>query len=182
MRRGSPAHLGKPQLGPCFGKEDIFWFGPAIEQFLDAREGSSSRQGARLNGVAGAFEIVPGEMLHIGPQHQVGMTLPRFKLVFLRRAHSASDNLKDVFRRAVTAVLDSNGNAQNALGANLARGYGGDLRDEAAVGKAARTDFDWLEQTGKRATRTDGIGQTSLRKDDGIERGQVCGDNGHRNP
>src|SRR6267154_3222764 len=110
------------------------------------------------------------------------MTLPRFELVFLRRAHSASDNLKDIFRRAMTAVLDSNGNAENALRANLARGYSGDLRDEAAVGEAACPDFDWLEQTGKRATRTDGIGQTSLRKDDGIERSQICGDYGHRNP
>jgi len=173
--------LRMPQLGASFRKEDVFGLGRAVEQFLDAREGALCRDGAGFDGVAGAFEIVPGKMLHVGPQNQIRVAFPGFKLMLLRGADGAGHDLEDVFGSAVAAVLNADGNREHSLGADLARRDGRHLRDEATVGKAARADFDRLEQAGKGAARANGVGQVALREDDRIERGEVGRHHGQGN-
>jgi len=109
------------------------------------------------------------------------VALPDFQLVLLCRVHGPADDLKDVRGSAAVSILYTNGNADDRDGAKLASGARRNRGDQAAVGKAARTDLDRFEQAGKRATRTDGIDEISLGKNDGLARSEVRSDYSQRN-
>jgi hypothetical protein len=161
-----------------FRIENVFEFDRALEQFLDARKRAGGAGNAGVNGIAGAFEIVPGEMLNVRAEHEICMAFPGFELMFLRGGNGPRDNLKNVFRSAAMAVLHSDGDSQNSLCTELARSDGWHLGDEAAVGKAAGTDFYGLEEAGKGAAGANGINKRALLKDDGIASGQIGSDHG----
>jgi hypothetical protein len=77
--------------------------------------------------------------------------------------------------------LHADGDADHRTGAQFAgraRGNGG---DQTAIGQAARADLDRFEQTGKRATRADGIDEIPLRKNDRLTGTEVGGDYRQRN-
>ena len=169
-------------MGTRFREEHVLGIGRSVKQFLDAWKSTGCRKDAGFDGIAGAFKIVPGQVLYIRPEHEVGMALPGLELVLLRSADGASDDLKDVFRSAAATILNSDRNAEDTVCANLAGGDCGHLGDEATVGEAARADFDGFEKAGDCATGPNGVDKRALGKDDGIERRQVCSHDGHRNP
>jgi hypothetical protein len=168
-------------MGASFDVEYIFEFDGAFEQFFDARKRAGGAGNASFDGVAGAFEIVPGEMLNVGAQDEVCVAFPGFELMFLRSGNGAGDNLKDVLGSAAVTVLHADGNCKDALGAQLARSYSGNLRDETAVGEAARTDFHGFEEARKRAACANGIHEAALREDDRIASSEIGGHDSHGN-
>jgi hypothetical protein len=118
--------------------------------------------------------------LHIGPEDQVGVTFPDFKLMLLRCIYRTADYLKDVGRGAAMSVLHSDGNAEDDRRSEFSSGARWNGRDEPAVRQAARADLHRLEQTRKSATRADGVHQIALREDHRIARSQVRGDDRER--
>ncbi|PYT56414.1 MAG: hypothetical protein DMG46_17790, partial [Acidobacteria bacterium] len=99
--------------------EILCGFFPLPEQFFNARKSATRSSSAGGNSFFGAMEVVPSQGLHVGPEDEVGMTLPDFKLVFLRGAHGAAHNLKDVCRGAAVAILHANGNPNYRGSANV---------------------------------------------------------------
>jgi hypothetical protein len=152
-----------------------------IEQLLDSGESAASRRGTGLNGFVGAVEIIPCERLDVGAQNQVCVALPYFELVLLSGADGAADYLKYVGWSAALPIFDANRNGDDMVGAKIARGACGNLRDQASIGEAARTDFNGFEQAWESAARTDGFGEISVSENDGFSVGQVRGDDGHGN-
>src|SRR5215472_11891470 len=75
------------------------------QQLLDPGKGSSRRSSSCFDRFVGAIEIVPCQRAHIGPQDQIRLALPNFKLIFLGRAYRAAYHLKDVRRSASVAVM-----------------------------------------------------------------------------
>jgi len=161
--------------------EILCGFFPLPEQFFNARKSATRSSSAGGNSFFGAMEVVPSQGLHVGPEDEVGMTLPDFKLVFLRGAHGAAHNLKDVCRGAAVAILHANGNPNYRGSANVASGARRNRGDQPAIRQTPRANLNWFEQAGEGAACADGIGKISLGEHYGLARGQVRGHNCKRN-
>src|SRR5207253_9360669 len=94
------------------------------------------------------MEVVPSQGLHVGPEDEVGMTLPDFKLVFLRGAHAAAHNLKDVCRGAAVAILHGNGNPNDRGSANVASSARRNRGHQPRIRQTTPASLYRLEQTG----------------------------------
>ena len=81
------------------------------------RQGRAGGGGACLDGFVDAFEIVPREGLHGGTQDDVRVALPTFELMFLRCANCAADNLENISWSTTLAVMQTNRNSDDDLGA-----------------------------------------------------------------
>lgn len=165
-----------------FRDEYIFRIRRWLQQLFNAGKRTSGGCDAGVNGIAGAFEIIPREVLHVGPKHKVCVPLPRLELMLLGCRDRARDNLKNVLRSAPVAILDAHRDGKHAFGAQLSRSDRRDLRDEAAVSEATGSYFDGFEKPRKGATRANGIYQTALREDNWIARREIGRDDGHWNP
>ena len=127
------------------GLETLGGVFPLHEQFLNARKGVARRSGARGNSFFGAVEVVPSQGLHVGPEDEVGMALPDFKLVLLRCAHGAAYDLKNVRGGAAVAILHADGNPDYRGSAEVASGARRYWGDEPAIRQTPRADLDWFE-------------------------------------
>jgi len=107
----------------------------------------------------------------VGPENEIGMALPDFELVFLRRVYRPADDLKDIRGSAAVAVLHAHGNSDDYGSAEFASGVRRNRRNESAVREASRANFDGFEQAWKRATRADGIHEIALREHHGFAGG-----------
>ena len=136
-----------------------------FQEFFNAGKSAISDRGAGFDGFVGAIEIVPGERLHVGADDQIGVALPGFELMLLCGAHGAGDHLKNIGGRASVAVLNADRNAENKFGSERAGGDSGNRCDQAAVGEAAGTDVDGLEQTWERATGANGVDEVAVGED-----------------
>lgn len=154
----------------------------SVEQFLDARQRTTSRRSAGLDSLARTVEIIPGKRLNVWAENQVSMTLPDLELVFLSRAYSAAHNLKDVGWCAAMHVLDTDGNTHYVCGTQFACREGRNLGNETAVGEAACSNFHGFEQAGKCATGADRFAQIPVSEDYRFAVGQIRRNNGHGNP
>jgi len=168
-------------MGAGFDVKDVFDLDGALEQLFDAWERARGADNAGFDGIAGALEVVPSEMLNVWAQDEICVAFPGFELMLLGSGNGAGDNLKDVFGSAAVAVLHANGNGKDPLSAQLTRSDGGDLRDETAVREATSADFHGFEEARKRAACANGINETALREDDRIASGQICGYDSHGN-
>jgi hypothetical protein len=146
---------------------------------MDAGERAAGRFGACFDGLVGTVEIIPRESLDIGPENQVGMTFPYFELVLLSGADGARNYLKDVGGSPAMPIFDAYRDGDDVLSAKIARGAGGDLRDQSSVGEAARANFDGFEQARKSTACADGFGEIAVSENHGFSVGQVSGDDGH---
>ena len=146
---------------------------------MDAGNSAAGGHGAGLDGLVCAVEIVPRERLHVGAEDEIGVALPDFKLMLLGGAYGTADDLEDVRRSAANAILDTNGNTDDVHGAQVSSGASGNRSDEAAIGKAASSDFNGFEQAGESTTRADSFSQISVSEDDGLAVCKIRRDDGH---
>lgn len=175
----SSEYLREPYIAFVFsikpGLETSSGVFPLSKQFLNTWKSATRGSGARSDGFFGAVEVVPSQRLHVRPKDEVGMAFPDFKLVLLRRAHGATYDLKNVRGCATVAVLHADGNPDYRGSAEVAGSARRDWRDQPAVRQAPRTDLDWFEQSGKSATRADGVGKIALREHNRLARAQIRG-------
>ncbi len=136
---------------------------------------------ASFNGIAGFLEVIPGERIHVGANHEVGVAFPGIELMLLCGADCAGHDLKHILGRSAMAVLNADGNSNNDAAAKLASRLSRHGSDKAAVGETARADLNWFKQTGEGAAGADCFNKRPLAKDDRIASGQVCGDDGEGN-
>src|SRR5262249_53850973 len=85
----------------------------AFEIPLDARKSQARNAGPCFDGFLSAIELVPGDGLNIRAEDEVGVALPDFELVLLRRADGPSHDLENVRGSAAVTVLHANGNTQH---------------------------------------------------------------------
>jgi hypothetical protein len=109
------------------------------------------------------------------------VALPRFLLVFLRRAYRPRNHLKEVFGRRAVAVLCPERNADHDRRAELARSLRGHRGHEPAVDKIARADLYRLKKSGIRAAGPDRFDQRTFPEHHRIAAGQVGGHRGYWN-
>ncbi len=173
--------LRKPEVGTGFSGEHVFGLRRGLKQFLDSWKSARCSCYAGLNGLAGPIEIVPCEFVNIRTKNQVRVAFPGFQLMFLSGGDGAGNNLEDVLGSTAPAILNANRNGEYAGSAKLASGHCGNLGNEAAIREAARANFNWLEKAWESAAGPNRIHQKALRKDDGIESGEVRGDDSHGN-
>jgi len=147
-----------------------------VEELVNAGERAAGRCGAGFDGLVGAIEIIPGERLDVGAENQVGMTLPNFELMFLGGANGAADDLKNVGWSAAVPVFEANRNGNHGVGTQLTGGGRGNLRDETAIGEAARSNLHGFEQSREGAASANRFAQISVRENYGFSVGQVCRD------
>jgi hypothetical protein len=89
--------------------------------------------------------------------------------------------LKNVGWSSSLPVFDADRDGDDVLGAQIARGACGNLRDQATIGEAASANFNGFEQAGESAARTNGFAEISMRENDGFSVRQVCCHHGHGN-
>ena len=152
----------------------------AFQEFFNARDGALRDGDAGLDGFIGSIEIVPRDRMNVRAKNEIGVALPAFELMLLGGADRARDDLEDVGGRAAVAVLNSDRNAEDKFGAELARGLRGNGGDQAAVYEAARSNIDWLEQSWESATRANRVFQVAVGEDDRLTTIKVSGDDGER--
>ncbi len=121
----------------------VFSFEPGLEmlsgifllpqQLFDTRQCAERGRGARGDSFFSAVKVVPGQRLHVGPQDEIGMALPDFELVFLRRVYRPTYDLKDIRGSAAVAVLHAHGNSDDYGSAEFASGVRRNRRNESAV-------------------------------------------------
>ena len=177
--------LRKPKITSVFcfqpgfeGKRGVLLLS---EELFDARERATSGDSSRFDGFVRAVKIIPGQMLHVGTKDEVGVALPDFELMLLCGAHGAADDLKNVRGGSTVAVLHADGNSNDRRRAKIADGAGRDRGNEAAVGEAARADFDRLKQPGERAACAYGIHKMALGEDDRLAGREIGGHDCKRN-
>jgi hypothetical protein len=132
----------------------IFGLG-SVNKFLDARESATGGCGASLDGLVGAVEVIPRERLDIGAENQVRVAFPYFKLMFLGGADGAADDLENVGWSAALSIFNTNRNADDVPGPKFTGGARRNLGDETAIGEAARSNLNGLEQSWESAARAD---------------------------
>ena len=99
--------------------------------------------------------------------------------MFLRRADRSRNDLKYIRWRSAISILDSHRDSQDEFCAKLAsglRGYGG---YQATVGEAARADFHWFKEAGKRAAGPNGVDEVAVRQHHRFTRVEVRGYHRH---
>jgi hypothetical protein len=106
----------------------------ALEKFMDAREGAARHGRPCFDGLIRPVKIIPRKGLHVGPEDQIGVSLPGLGLVFLSRMNGACDHLKDIGRRAALSILDSHLHAEDECRAQVSCGASGNWGDKAAIG------------------------------------------------
>ena len=182
----SSDRLRKPQVALVFRFHPSFQilrrFFLLPQELLDSRKGAARGGGPGFNGFVGAIKIVPGDRFHFGAKNEIGVPLPNLELVFLRSAHGAAYDLKNVCRSAQVAILHAHGYSKDRGCAEFPRGSRGNRCNKTAVCKAACANFHRFEQARKRATRPDGVHQTPLRKYNWFARREVRGHRRKRNP
>ena len=151
-----------------------------FQEFFNARDRASRDGDAGVDGFIGAIEVVPSNGVNIGPDDEVGVTFPGLDLVLLGGAYRARDDLKNVGGRAMVAVLNADGYAQDKLSAELAGRLRGNGSDQAAVDEAARSNIDWLEQTWESAARADRVLEVAVGEDDRLAIIKVGGNDRER--
>jgi hypothetical protein len=163
----------------CFGFKPSLEFGMGVlgrvEELVNAGERAAGRCGTGFDGFVGAVEIIPGERLHVGSKNQVCVALPYFELMFLGGADGAADDLKNVGWSAAVPIIKANRNGNHVLGAQLTGGACGNLRDETAIGEAARSNLHGFEQARKCAACANCFAQISVGEDYGFSVCQICG-------
>ena len=82
--------------------------------------------------------------------------------------------------RCPSSTSDRNGD--DVLGAKIASCTRRNLRDQSAIGEAARADFNGLKQARKSTARADGFAEISVRENNRFAVRQVCRHHGHGNP
>lgn len=138
----------------------------AFQEFFNARDGTLRDGGAGLDGLIGAIEVVPGDGVDVGPEHEVGVALPTFELMLLGGADRARNDLKDVGWCAAMAILNADRDAEDEFGAKLTSRLRGNRGDQATVNEAARSNIDRLEQTWESAARANGVFEVAVGEDD----------------
>jgi hypothetical protein len=171
--------LREPEITFVFsfdpGLETLGGVFPLPEQFFNPRESAARGSGARSDSFISAVEVVPGQRLHVGPKHEVGVAFPDFELVLLRRVHGPAYNLENVRGGAAVAVQHADGDTNYRSGSEVAGGARWNRRDEPTVSKTPCADHDRFEQAREGAARADGVHKIALREHDGFAGSQVRG-------
>ena len=118
--------------------------------------------------------------MYFGAENQVGVTLPDFKLMFLGGADSAADDLEYVGGSAALSIFEAYGNADDVGRTELAGGAGGNLGDETAIRKAARSDLYGFEQPRESTASANRFAEITVSEDHGFSIGKIRCNDGHR--
>ena len=175
----------EPEITLGFGFEPSLEFGMWVfgraEQRLDAGERTARSCSASFDGFVCAVEIIPCKRLYVGPENQMRVALPNFKLMLLCGADGAADHLKDVGWSAAMSVFDAHRNGDDVLGTKIASRARWNLRDQSSIGEAASADFNGFEQAWESATSADCFAEIPVSENHGFTVGQIRCDYGHGN-
>lgn len=170
-----PENTAHP-FGMARGRGDAA--GRAREELLNSRESAACGGGARLDGLIGAGELIPGKSLDIRTQHKVRFLLPDRAVIFLNGADRAAEDLKNVCGIAGTPIVKAYRDADNTACAQMAGFLGGDWGNQAAIRKPARAKLHRFEKAGECTAGPDRIGEGSVAENHGLAAAEVGGDGG----
>jgi hypothetical protein len=124
---------------------------------LYAGQSAKSRGGAGFNGFVSTVEVIPGERVHSRPEDDIRTALPGFRWTFLRGCHGAAHDLKYVGGRSRVPIVNADRDAHYKVSAKLSGYAHGDGFDKAAIGKAARSNFDGFKESRESTARSEGV-------------------------
>lgn len=152
-----------------------------LKQLLNAFEGVCCGLGTGGDGFLCTEEIIPGQMLDLRPEDQIGRIIPEEGLMLPRGADGSADDLKDVCGVTGAAIMQAGDDSDDRTRFQAAGFAGGDRRNKAAVDQAPRSNLDGFKQAREGAACSKGFCQAAMPQNDGIAGAEVGGHGNKRN-